>query len=110
MNYYDMSDEALLHEIGQRVQRHRLNKNLTQNKVVHLSGASRNSVQALESGKGVNLLSFVRILRALGALDDLDALLPDPGLSPLQAAKMMGRTRQRASRSSDENTERYPTW
>lgn len=110
MNYYDLSDEALLHEIGRRVQRHRLNRNMTQNRVARLSGSSRNTVQALESGKGINLQSFVRILRAMDALDDLDALLPDPGLSPLQAAKMMGRTRQRASGSSGHNTGRRPTW
>ncbi|MFC1481630.1 helix-turn-helix transcriptional regulator [Candidatus Neomarinimicrobiota bacterium] len=110
MNYYNMSDKALLNEIGRRVQRRRLNKNLTQNNVADLAGVSRNSVQALESGKGINLHAFVRILRTLDALDDLNALLPDPGLSPLQAAKMMGRTRQRASGSSGQNKGRHAEW
>lgn len=110
MNYYDLSDEALLHEIGQRVQRYRLNRNMTQITVARLSGSSRNTVQALESGKGINLHSFMRILRALDALDDFDAFLPDPGFSPLQAAKMMGRTRQRASGGSGHNTGSHTTW
>lgn len=101
MNYYDMSDQALLQEIGRRVRRRRLNKNITQTSAANISGVSRNSVQSLESGKGVHLLALIRILRTLDSLDGLDAFLPDPGLSPLQVAKMMGRIRQRASGSLD---------
>ena len=43
-------------------------------------------------------------LRALDQLENLDALLPEPGLSPLQLAKLKGKTRQRASgsRGSDD--------
>ncbi len=110
MDYYDLSDKALLAEIGRRVQRHRLNKNMTQIKVARLSGASRNTVQALESGKGINLHSFLRILRALEALDALGALIPDPGFSPLEAAKLLGRTRKRASGSSGYNWDRHAKW
>ncbi len=110
MDYYDLSDKALLAEIGRRVQRHRLNKNMTQIKVARLSGSSRNTVQALESGKSINLRSFLRILRAMEALDALDALIADPGFSPLEAAKLLGRRRQRASGSSGHDTGSRPTW
>lgn len=110
MNYYDMSDEALLLEIGQRVRRRRLNTNITQNSVAYISGVSRNSVQSLESGRGVRLLAFVRILRTLDSLHDLDAFLPDPGLSPIQAAKMSGRIRQRSSGKLGQKTEWNSTW
>lgn len=38
----------------------------------------------------------IRILRALGKMDALDAFLPEPGLSPLQLARLKGRERKRA--------------
>jgi putative transcriptional regulator len=40
---------------------------------------------------------WLRVLRALDVLDQLDAFLPDPGISPLQLVRMQGRERQRAS-------------
>jgi hypothetical protein len=58
---------------------------------------SRRVVLDLERGKGCGLSSLIEILRALRKLDQLDAFLPDPGISPLQLAKLRGRERQRAS-------------
>jgi hypothetical protein len=39
---------------------------------------------------------LIRVLRAMGKLSQLDAFLPEPGLSPIQLAKLKGRERQRA--------------
>ena len=53
------------------------------------------------------MLTFIQILRALDALEELDSLLPEPGISPLQLAKMKGKVRRRASRySKDSNKEK----
>lgn len=92
-----MSDQAALDELGRRVQIHRLNMNLTQAAVAEKAGVSRRALQKLESGESCTLLVLIRILRALGKLDALDAFLPEPGLSPLQLAKLKGRERKRAS-------------
>ena len=110
MNYYDMSDEALLLEIGQRVRRRRLNTNITQNSVAYISGVSRNSVQSLESGRGVRLLAFVRTFITRDAVKELDAFVPDRGLSQIQEAKMSGRIRQRSSGKLGQKTEWDSTW
>jgi hypothetical protein len=61
------------------------------------AGVSRRVVLDLEAGKGCGLNSFIEILRSLRKLDQLDAFLPDPGISPLQLAKLRGRERQRAT-------------
>jgi hypothetical protein len=53
-------------------------------------------LQKIESGQSCALTLLIRILRALGRLDALDAFLPEPGLSPIQLAKLKGRERQRA--------------
>ncbi len=93
-----MSDSAVLVEIGRRLQVNRLNANLAQADVAQKAGVSRRTLQKMESGRVCTLLALVRVLRALGVLDALDGFLPEPGLSPIQLAKLKGRERQRASR------------
>jgi transcriptional regulator with XRE-family HTH domain len=92
-----MNSQAVLKEIGVRTRRERLNQNLTQETLAQRAGVSRRVVLDLERGKGCGLSSLIEILRALRKLDQLDAFLPDPGISPLQLAKLRGRERQRAS-------------
>ena len=92
-----MSDNMLLQEIGRRVKHRRLHKNMSQQVLAERAGTSRNSVQYLEAGKGVKLLTFVQVLRALDSLEDLNALLAINEISPLQLARLKGQRRQRAS-------------
>ncbi|RLC00820.1 MAG: transcriptional regulator [Deltaproteobacteria bacterium] len=92
-----MNSHAVLKEIGVRMRRERLNQNLTQETLAQRAGVSRRVILDLEKGKGCGLSSFIEILRSLKKLDQLDAFLPDPGISPLQLAKLRGHERQRAS-------------
>ena len=97
MSIYGMSDRAILIEIGRRLKRKRLEKNLSQQTLADLAGLNRTTVRYLEQGSPFGVLTLVQVLRALGALDELDSFLPDPGVSPLQLAKMKGKERRRAS-------------
>jgi transcriptional regulator with XRE-family HTH domain len=98
MDYYSMSDRAILGEIGRRLRRRRLNRNMTQQSLAEVAGLSRTTVSDLERGGPAGLLTLVQVMRALGGLEELDSFLPEPGLSPLQLARLKGRERQRASR------------
>ena len=100
MNFYGMSDKAILREIGRRVKQRRLAKNLTQERLAKMAGVNRMTVVKLEQGKPSTLLTFVQVLHALGSLDGLENFLPDQGPSPLQVAKMKGKKRSRASSSN----------
>ena len=97
MNIFGMSDKAIIKEIGRRVKRKRLESNLTQQDVADLSGISRPTVSDLERGNPFEILTLIQVLRVLDALDEIDSFLPDPGISPLQLAKLRGKERQRAS-------------
>lgn len=97
MDIVGMSDKAIIKEIGRRVKRRRLEGNFTQQEIADMAGISRPTVSDLERGKPFGILTLIQILRALNALDSVDAFLPDPGISPLQLAKMRGAERQRAS-------------
>lgn len=98
MIFSTMNNQTVLKEIGARIRKERLNQNITQEVLARRAGVSRRLVLDLEMGRGCGLGAFVELLRALRKIDQLDAFLPDPGISPLLLAKLKGRERQRASR------------
>lgn len=107
MSIYGMSDRAILREMGRRLKRKRLDKNVSQQELADSAGLNRTTVSEIEQGEPFTMLTFIQILRALDALEELDSLLPDPGISPLQLAKMKGKVRRRASRyGKDSNKEK----
>jgi transcriptional regulator with XRE-family HTH domain len=110
MSIYGMSDRAILREIGRRLKRKRLDKNLSQKKLADMAGINRTTVRDIEKGSPSGLLTLIGILRVLEALDELNSFLPDPGLSPLQLAKMKGKERRRASRQMEENKKGESDW
>ncbi len=93
---YAKSDKALLRTLGARVQAVRLARNLSQDQVAQAAGVGRATVVRLEGGQSITLLSFVQLLRALGALEEWENLLPEPGPSPLQLLERKAK-RRRAS-------------
>ncbi len=105
MSIYGMSDRAILKEIGRRLKRKRLEKNVSQQRLADLAGLNRTTVRDLEHGSPFGVLTLIQILRALGVLEELNSFLPDPGISPLQLAKMKGKERRRASPQTTNSKE-----
>jgi len=96
-NLGDMENEAIRQEIGKRLQRERLNQNITQEQLSKKAGISRRTLVAAEKGEGTSLETLIRILRGLERIEQLDQFLPRPELSPIQMAKLKGKIRQKAS-------------
>lgn len=97
MGIEELSDKAVMALIGERIQRERLNQNMTQAELAERAGLGARTVRSLEAGQKPTVETLIRALRGLGRLATIDAFLPEPGLSPLQLAKLQGRERQRAS-------------
>lgn len=94
-----MSDETLLHEIGKRIARLRLERNLSQAQLAEQAGISKRTLERLEAGAAATQLSlFLRVLRQLDLLERLEKLLPEPQPSPLALLEQQQATRKRASR------------
>ena len=107
MTFYAATDQAVLEELGKRLRQRRLDSNLSQAEVAERAGLDRTTSGQLERDGRASLLTMVQVLRALGALDELDAFLPPLGPSPLELARRQGRQRQRAShprRTGDDGT------
>lgn len=93
----DLSDQAVLKEIGYRIARYRLNQDKTQAALAQEAGVSNRTMARVEHGDSVQASSIIRILRALQLIENLDTLIPEPAVSPVQQLKMQGKQRQRAS-------------
>lgn len=83
--------------LGERVRRLRLNRNQDQAQIAAKAGVSERALRSLEAGKGSQLITLIRVLKALEALGSLDALAPEPSISPM-AMLGRGKAPQRASR------------
>lgn len=100
----ELTDRAILREIGDRLKRERLNQNRSQADLAREAGIARKTLVNLEGGEGCSMSTLLAVLRALGRLENLDAFLPDPGISPMQLAARQGKRRQRASGDRGPNT------
>lgn len=105
-----LSDNAVLEELGKRLARTRLERNLSQERLATEAGVSKATVERLEAGEPVKSTSLIRVLRPLGRLEALDQLLPEPLPSPIERIRLQGRRRQRAgsSRSGRGEEEKGP--
>ena len=97
MLFYEMTNNQILKEIGKRIRRKRLNKNMSQEDIAVKAGLSRRTISLVESNGCVGFKVIICILRVLKNLEDLDLLFPEESLSPIQLLKLKGSIRKRAS-------------
>ena len=93
-----LSDAALLGELGRRIAQTRLERNVAQSELATEAGVALSTVQRLEAGRSVAATSLIRILRALDLLGGLERAVPEPLPSPVELLKLQGRRRRRAGR------------
>lgn len=113
MNYYSMLDNAVLNELGNRIKRQRLSRNITQEALAEATLLSVGTIKSLEVGKA-KLATVVAVLREFGALQELDSFIPEITISPLEIAKRKTPKRVRAGRrqsiSSDQAKDTESEW
>jgi transcriptional regulator with XRE-family HTH domain len=91
----EITDVAVLHEIGDRLERRRIDAGLTQAQLAEEAGISKRTVERIEAGHSTDSVMLLRFLRVLKLLETLDQLVPDLPQSPLILLKSRGRMRQR---------------
>lgn len=99
MNTQLLTDESVLKELGERLARRRLDARLTQAGLAMQAGVSKRTVERLEAGGSIQLVTLIRILRVLDLLGGLDQWIPEVGPRPMDLLKLRGRVRQRVRES-----------
>jgi len=79
--------EELQAELGRRLQRLRLSRNLDQRTTADKAGITRAALQNLEAGRGSSVKTLVRTLKALNYLEGIEILAPEPIVNPLALLK-----------------------
>jgi transcriptional regulator with XRE-family HTH domain len=94
-----LTDKAVLQELGARLAATRLEKNLTQIQLAEAAGVAKSTLQRLEAGQVASQLSgFLRVCRSLGLLERFEILLPESAPGPMARLKQQGHQRRRAGR------------
>ena len=79
-----------------RLESIRLSRNTTQAQLAEAAGVSQRTIGRLEKGEGVSLDTFIRVMTALRIQQNLEALLPDPSVRPIERVGVGGEQRKRA--------------
>ena len=111
-DWYGMSDPAIIKEMGIRLKRIRLQKNMSQQQLAVKSGLYRSTISEIENGRVASLLSFIQLLRGLEKLELLGSMVEGPVVSPLSLAREAGLIRKRASslKRYENNQPEDGTW
>lgn len=106
INFSTATSNTIIKVLGQRLDALRVSRNISQVELAEQAGVSRSTLTRLADGKPISLDSFVRVMQALQLADHLAALLPDPGIRPVDRVRRSGTERKRAS-SRKAN---HPDW
>lgn len=105
----ETTDAAALAELGARLRRHRIRRNLTQQDLAHEAGVSVDTVKRIESGRAIGTDNLLRVLRVLGLIEALGVAIPEPPPSPLERLAHQSAERQRV-RHSSKRSPQSPAW
>ena len=95
----ELTDFAVLQEMGARLERRRIDGGLTQARLAEEAGVSKRTVERIEAGDSTDFTMVLRVLSVLRLVEALDQLIPDLPQSPLTLLKGHGRERRRVRRS-----------
>lgn len=101
----EMSSPAILVKIGSRIKETRIRQSKTQVELATAAGVTPLTVANIEKGKSVSTLILISVLRELGLLENLENLVPEAKISPLQLKKLQEKKRYRVRRLNPRNNE-----
>ena len=104
INWYSLSDTAILREVGTSLRQIRLNRNQSQQAVATAAGIDRATLSLIEHGRPTSLLTFVQLLRTLEHLDVLEGLVTKAELNPVVLARLAKKQRRHASGPADSSS------
>jgi len=103
MDWVQMTDVAILKQIGSYIRQMRLQQKRTQAQLADMAGLNRWTISQIENGESITLTSFIQILRALDSLFVLNAYEVPDEISPLEYAKLKKHKKERV-RNKPTNT------
>jgi transcriptional regulator with XRE-family HTH domain len=110
INIYRMSDDSIIHTIGDFVRHQRLQQNITQKDLAEKAGINRTTLSDLELGRRCQLVTLIQVLRILNQLHVFESFEVKQQISPIKLAEMEMKKRQKASGSKGETNTKKSDW
>lgn len=110
INWSELSDNAVLEQIGRFVQQSRLKQNKSQQQIAEAAGVNRSTLSQIENGKGGTMISLIQILRVLGQLSFVKAFQVEEKPSPIYLATLEMKKRKRARNIKGPKPYELPDW
>ena len=104
------TSDQIQSELGNKLEKIRLARNLTQSQLAQEAGVTVLTLQRLERGLGVSMDTFLRVMIALGLQGYLQTLLPDPSVRPVERVNQHGHERRRARPRKSKAEKGAFTW
>jgi len=81
---YEKSGSDIIRELGKKYSDYRKRMGYTQKEIAEKTGLSIFTISSFENGSltGITLASFIKLLRAIDSLDEIEKLLPELPISP----------------------------
>ncbi|WP_075350933.1 helix-turn-helix domain-containing protein [Algoriphagus marinus] len=109
MDYNQLSDSAILQQIGAFVKHHRMNQQKSQEQLATAAGISRSTLSLLERGEKVNLITLIQVLRVLDKLSWLAEFEVQKTISPIEYIKLQKKYERQRIRNSDIAADNPPS-
>lgn len=110
INWSELSDTAVLEQIGRFVQQSRLKQNKSQQQIADAAGVNRSTLSQIENGKGGTLISLIQILRVLGQMSFVKVFQVEDRPSPMYLATLEMKKRKRARTPKGPKPYDLPDW
>ena len=108
IDFFLATSDQIEAALCKRLENIRLSRNMTQVQLAKEAGVSPRTIGRFEKGQGVSFDTFIRVLTALGIQQNLEALLPDPAVRPIERIDIGGVERKRARPSV--TSDKQPIW
>lgn len=109
VNWISKSNNDIVVALGNFLRHHRLRQNITQEQLAKAAGLNRYTVNQIEKGEPINLLSLIQLLRALDQLHVFESFEVKDEISPLEYVRLkkssQARSRARNKNSQTQNEE-----
>jgi transcriptional regulator with XRE-family HTH domain len=90
------TSEQIEKALCEQLEQIRLTRNITQAQLAREAGVSLKTINRMEKGMGVSLDTFIRVLMGLRIQGNLQNLLPNPDVRPIERVALAGKERKRA--------------
>lgn len=101
--WQEMTNGAILQILGERLKEYRIRRNIQQAELAEMAGVNISTIVRMEKGCNIMIDSYIRVLRVLDMLDNLNEFIPEPPRSPLLMKKLMGKKKQRIKKTKNDH-------